>query len=72
MGGTHEYQEEQDDDGGGGGGKGSRGEWKINEERMEDVEVFKYLGVWFDIGMRGNVHLKMREKAEKWVIELAV
>ena len=34
------------------GGKGSGGEWKINEERMENVEVFKYLGVWFDRGMR--------------------
>ena len=30
------------------GGKGSGGEWKINEERMENVEVFKYLVVWFD------------------------
>ena len=30
------------------------------------MEVLKYLGVWFDRGMRGNVHLeKMREKAEK-------
>ena len=49
------------------GGKGSGGEWKINEERMENMELFKYLGVWFDRGMRGNVHLeKMREKAEKW------
>ena len=27
------------------GRKGSGGEWKINEERMENVEVFKYLGV---------------------------
>ena len=34
---------------------------------MENVKVFKYVGVWFDRGMRGNVHLgKMREKAEKW------
>ena len=48
------------------GGKGSGGEWKINEERMENVEVFKYHGVWFDRWMRGNVHLeKMWEKAEK-------
>ena len=36
-------------------------------ERMENVEVFKYLWGWFDRGMRGNVHLeKMRGKAEKW------
>ena len=30
------------------GGNGSDGEWKINEERMDNVEVFKYLGVLFD------------------------
>ena len=47
------------------GGKGSGGE--CNEKRMENVEVFKYLGVWFDRGKRGNVHLeKMRGKPEKW------
>ena len=40
------------------GGKGSGGGWKINEERMENVEVFKYHGVWFDRWMRGNVHLE--------------
>ena len=44
-------------------GKGSGGKWKVNEERMENV--FKYLGVWFDRGMRGNVHLeKMRKDWE--------
>ena len=32
------------------GEKGSGGEWKINEERMGNVEVFKYPGVWFDDG----------------------
>ena len=49
------------------GGKGSGGEWKINKERTENVEVFKYLGVWFDRGMGENVHLvKLRENAEKW------
>ena len=48
------------------GGKGSGREGKINEERIEKVEVFKCLGVWFDRGMRGNVHLeRMRERAEK-------
>ena len=31
------------------------------------MEVFKYLIVCFDRGMRGNVHLeKLREKADKW------
>ena len=54
------------------GGKCSGEEWKINEERMENVEVFKYFGVWFVGGMRENVRLeKMREKTEKWQ-ELAV
>ena len=40
------------------GGKCSGGEWKINKERMENVEVFKYL--------------EMREKTEKWDQVLAV
>ena len=31
------------------------------------MKAFKYLGVWFDRGMRGNVQLeKMKEKAEEW------
>ena len=25
---------------------------RLQEEKMENVEVFKYLGVWFDRGMR--------------------
>ena len=32
------------------GGKGSGREWMINGVRMENVEVFKYLGVWFGRG----------------------
>ena len=28
----------------------------IGEEAMEEVEEFKYLGVWFDRKLRGNVH----------------
>ena len=40
------------------GGKCNGGEWKINKERREDMEVLKYLGVWFDRGMRGNVQLE--------------
>ena len=39
------------------GGECSGGERKINEERMEDLEIFKFHGVWFGRGMRGNVHL---------------
>ena len=31
------------------------------------MKAFKYLGVWFDRGMRGNVQLeKMKGKAEEW------
>ena len=45
---------------------------RLFEERMEDVEVFKYLGVWFDREMRGNVHLDMREKMRNGGQELAV
>ena len=33
------------------GGKGRGGEWKINEERILNMELFKYLRVWFDRGM---------------------
>ena len=41
--------------------------WRINGEELEEVKAFKYLGVWFDRGMRGNVQLeKMKEKAEEW------
>ena len=41
--------------------------WRVSGEEMEEVKAFKYLGVWFDRGMRGNVQLeKMKEKAEEW------
>ena len=41
--------------------------WIIGEEIME-VEEFKYLGLWFDRKLCGNVHLeKMANKAEEWV-----
>ena len=30
--------------------------WKIGEEMVEEVEEFKYLGVWFDWKLEGNVH----------------
>ena len=34
---------------------------------MEEVKVFKYLGLWFNRGMQGNVQVeKMAEKAEEW------
>lgn len=43
------------------------GSWRINGEEIEEVKAFKYLGVWFDKGMRGNVQLeKMKEEAEEW------
>ena len=42
--------------------------WKIGEEIMEEVEEFKYLGVWFDWKQQDNVHLeKMANEAEEWV-----
>ena len=41
--------------------------WKIGDEEMEEVESFKYLGVWFYQRMRGNVQLeKVVEQAEEW------
>ena len=50
------------------GGKYCGGEWKINEERMENVEIFMYLRLRFDKRMS---HLeKMKEKAEKWVVRI--
>ena len=40
--------------------------WKIDEEIMEEVEEFKYLDVWFDTKLRGNVHFeKTTNKAEE-------
>ena len=42
--------------------------WKIGEEAIEEAEEFKYLGVWFDRKLRGNVHLeKIVKKAEERV-----
>ena len=32
--------------------------WKIGEEIVEEVEEFKYLGVWVDRKPRGNVQLR--------------
>ena len=36
--------------------------WKIGEEIMEEVEEFKYLGVWVDRKLRGNVQLEKMAK----------
>lgn len=33
----------------------------MSEERMKNEEVFRYLVIWIDSRMKGNVHL---EKAE--------
>ena len=42
--------------------------WKIGEAAIEEAEEFKYLGVWFDRKLRGNVHLeKIVKKAEERV-----
>ena len=49
------------------GKKNSGEKWRIGDEEMEEVESFKYPGVWFDQRMRGNVQLeKMVEQAEEW------
>ena len=36
------------------GKRESGGSWKIGVEIMEEVEEFKFLGVWFDRKLRGN------------------
>ena len=34
---------------------------------VQKVEAFKYLGIWLDQKMRGNVQMeRVREKAEEW------
>ena len=34
---------------------------------MDEVDEFKYMGVWFDRKLRGDVYLEnMVNKAEKW------
>ena len=35
--------------------------WKIGEEIMEEVEKYKYLGVWFYRKLLGKVHLRRCE-----------
>ena len=48
-------------------GANSEESWSISGEQMEEVTAFKYLGVWLDRKMRGNVQMeRMREKAEEW------
>ena len=48
-------------------GASSEESWAISGEQMEEVVAFKYLGVWLDRKMRGNVQMeRMREKAEEW------
>ena len=36
--------------------------WKIGEEMMEEVEEFKYLGVWVDKKATSNVHIEKMAK----------
>ena len=48
-------------------GANSEESWSISGEQMEEVTAFKYLGVWLDQKMRGNVQMeRLREKAEEW------
>ena len=42
--------------------KNSDKKWKIGDEEMEEVESFKYLGVWFEQRTRGNVQLEKMVK----------
>ena len=44
------------------GKKNSGEKWRIGDEEMEEVDSFKYLGVWFDQRMRGNVQLRKMNK----------
>ena len=44
------------------GKKNSGEKWRIGDEEMEEVDSFKYLGVWFDQRMRGNVQLEKMNK----------
>jgi len=49
-------------------GCGSNKWWGKLEDQWggEEVKAFKYLGVWFDKGMRGNVQLeKMKKEVEE-------
>ena len=39
--------------------------WKIGEEIVEEVEEFKYLGLWVDRKLRGNVQLEKMLKRQK-------
>ncbi len=50
-------------------GKKERGvSWKIGEEIVEELEEFKYLGVWVDRMLRGNVRLgRWQKEAEEWI-----
>ena len=42
--------------------------WEIGEEIVEEVEEFKYLGVWVDRKLRSNVQLEeMAKEAEEWI-----
>ena len=39
--------------------------WKIGDNIMEEVEAFKYLGVWVDRKLRGNVQLEDGKKGRR-------
>ena len=38
--------------------------WRIRGEEMEKVKAFKYLGVWFDRGMRGKTEWMSRKDGQ--------
>ncbi len=40
---------------------------RLVKEIVEEVEEFKYLRVWVDRKLRGNVQLEMTKMAEEWI-----
>ena len=40
--------------------------WWLGVKEVEETDAYKYLGVWFDVQLRGKVHLEwMLKKAEE-------
>ena len=46
--------------------KRERRRWWLGVKEVEETDAYKYLGVWFDVQLRGKVHLEwMLKKAEE-------
>ena len=37
--------------------KRERRRWWLGAKEVEETDAYKYLGVWFDVQLRGKVHL---------------